>query len=142
MKDIIRKIVKKYGTNDPFELADCLGAITITAPLKDGTRGFYDYYKRNGIICIDENLSDEEARMVCAHELGHFILHRKVNSVLLKNTTLLNTNRYEIEANRFAAYLLIPEDDLIEYVKYGYSLQQLSCLFRLPESMMRLRFDQ
>ncbi|WP_392885976.1 ImmA/IrrE family metallo-endopeptidase [Eubacterium limosum] len=140
MKDIIRKIVKKYGTNDPFELADCLGAITITAPLKDGTRGFYDYYKRNGIICIDENLSDEEARMVCAHELGHFILHRKVNSVLLKNTTLLNTNRYEIEANRFAAYLLIPTQYLMEYAEYGYTIDQLACIFRVSREFMELRF--
>lgn len=140
MKDIIRKIVKKYGTNDPFELADCLGAITITAPLKDGTRGFYDYYKRNGIICIDENLSDEEARMVCAHELGHFILHRKVNSVLLKNTTLLNTNRYEIEANRFAAYLLIPTQYLMEYAEYGYTIDQLASIFSVSREFMELRF--
>lgn len=140
MKDIIRKIVSKYGTNDPFELADCLGAITITAPLKDGTRGFYDYYKRNGIICIDENLSDEEARIVCAHELGHFILHRKVNSVLLKNTTFLNTNRYEIEANRFAAYLLIPTEHLMEYAGYGYTIDQLACIFKVSREFMELRF--
>lgn len=140
MKDIIRKIVKKHGTSDPFELADCLGAITITAPLKDGTRGFYDYYKRNGIICIDENLTDEEARMVCAHELGHFILHRKVNSVLLKNTTFLNTNRYEIEANRFAAYLLIPAEHLMEYAGYGYTIDQLACIFKVSREFMELRF--
>ena len=78
MKDIIRKIVKKYGTNDPFELADCLGAITITAPLKDGTRGFYDYYKRNGIICIDENLSDEEARDVYKRQLKDIETRKRV----------------------------------------------------------------
>lgn len=139
MKDIIRKIVKKHGTNNPFELADALGAITITAPLKDGTRGFYNYYKRNGIICIDENLSDEEARMVCAHELGHFVLHRKVNSVLLKNTTFLNTNRYETEANSFGAYLLIPDDELTEYIEYGYTVEQLARLFKVNREFMELR---
>ena len=139
MEEKIRKIVKKYGTNDPFKLADCLGAITITGPTLDDTRGCYYYYKRNGIICIDEDLNDEESRMVCAHELGHFILHRKVNSVLLKNTTFLNTNKYEIEANRFAAYLLIPEEDLNEYVKYGYTIDQLASFFKVSKEFMELR---
>lgn len=140
MKDIIRKIVKKYGTNDPFELADYLGAVTITGPIRGDTRGCYYYYKRGGIICISDSLTDEEARIVCAHELGHFILHRKVNSVLLKNTTFLNTNRYEIEANRFAAYLLIPTEHLMEYAGYGYTIDQLACIFKVSREFMELRF--
>lgn len=140
MEDKIRKIVKKYGTNDPFKLADYLGAVTITGPIRDkNTRGCYYYYKRGGVICISESLSEEEARMVCAHELGHFILHRKVNSVLLKNTTFQNMNRYEIEANRFAAYLLIPKNELTEYSEYGYTLKQLACIFKVSEEFMELR---
>lgn len=55
MENMIRKIVQKYGTRNPFELADYLGAVTITTSLPKGTRGYYTYYKRNGIICIDEN---------------------------------------------------------------------------------------
>ena len=78
--------------------------------------------------------------MVCAHELGHFILHRKVNSVLLKNTTFLNTNRYEIEANRFAAYLLIPTEHLMEYAGYGYTIDQLASIFSVSREFMELRF--
>ncbi len=131
MENMIRKIVQKYGTRNPFELADYLGAVTITTSLPKGTRGYYTYYKRNGIICIDENLCDTEARMVCAHELGHFVLHRKENTVLMKSTTFLNTNKFEIQANRFAAELLIPDNRLAEYKDYGFvspkSQQILTC---------------
>ncbi|MEG1433869.1 ImmA/IrrE family metallo-endopeptidase [Eubacterium sp.] len=142
MKERIRKIVAKYGTRDPFELADAMGAITITTPLYDGTRGYYTYHKRNGIICIDESLSDEDARIVCAHELGHFVLHRTENTILLKNTTFVNTNKFEIQANKFAAHLLVPDSALLEYKDTEFCISQIAADLGVPKSILELKFLQ
>lgn len=138
----VREIVSKYGTRDPFELADCLGVVTITAPLKDDTRGFYSYFKRNGIICIESSLSQKESKFVCAHELGHFILHKTINSQVLKNTTLVNTNKYEIDANRFAVNLLISAEDIEEYKAYEYTVYQMARALGVSPEMMEMRLEK
>ncbi len=135
----VKQLVRKFGTRNPFELADMMGAILIHAPLKGGTRGFYSYYKRNGIICVDSSLSEQDANFVCAHELGHYVLHRKENSVLLKNTTFLNTNKFEIQANRFAVNLLISDEDIKEMRILGYTLAQTASALGVAEEMLKMR---
>lgn len=48
--------------------------------------------------------------LVMAHELAHSIMHRKENCYFIRNKTLILTSKMEIEANTFAAELLIPDD--------------------------------
>lgn len=67
--------------------------ILVYAPL-NGVRGFYQYFQRNHIIYIDENLSDSEKRFVCAHELGHMLLHKKANALFMDTHTFFNTEKY------------------------------------------------
>lgn len=138
----VKSLIRKYGTRDPFEIAEQMGVIVIKYPLESGTRGFYNYYKRNSIICVDDNLSETEARHVCAHELGHCVLHRKENSIRLKNTTFVNVNKYEIQANQFASYLLISDEDLEEIKLCGYSTEQASSYLELPEELLKLRIKK
>lgn len=138
IRTIVDKLVKKYKTRDPFELADCLNAIVLSVPLK-GVRGFYQYFKRNDIIYIDSSLPYHEKRLVCAHELGHLIMHRKTNSFKINTYTSLNTSKYEKEANIFAVNLLIEDSDLEEYREY--TVGQLACLYGLSESLIKLRLD-
>jgi len=55
--------------------------------------------------------------MVLAHEIGHDQLHRKecVNGASFHESRIFSPlNHYEIEANIFAAHLLIPDDEVIE----------------------------
>jgi Zn-dependent peptidase ImmA (M78 family) len=70
------------------------------------------------IIGVNSNESDKRQRFTIAHELGHFILHEgdqlhvdhnfKVN--FRDNVSSQGTNFNEIEANAFAASLLMPEN--------------------------------
>ncbi len=69
-------LVRKHQTRNPFELILGLNVILVFAPLI-GVRGFYQYFQRNNIIYIDENLPPHEQAFVCAHELGHMFLHKK-----------------------------------------------------------------
>lgn len=49
-------------------------------------------------------------RFVCAHELGHIILHPHVNTPFMKAHTLFSVDRLEKEANEFAVELLMPDE--------------------------------
>lgn len=110
-KRIAATLVRKCGTRDPFRIADDLGILVVRTPLK-GIRGFYQYVKRCAIIYIDSELDDAASRFVCAHELGHALMHRGYNRIFMDTHTYFVVNRHEIEANRFAIDLLYDDDDL------------------------------
>lgn len=65
-------------------------------------------------------------KLVMAHELGHAILHRTENCYFIRNKTLLSTDKIELDANKFAIELLLDTDTLNEYLKSGYSKEQIS----------------
>lgn len=134
--NIVRTIVEKCETRNPFRIIEQLGVILIYYPL-EGVNGFYQYFQRNNIIYIDDHLSEHEAFFVCAHELGHMLMHKKSNAMFLDSRSHLNTCKYEIEANRFAVNLLISDSDLAEHL--DYTTEQLSSLFGCNKKMIELR---
>lgn len=119
IKRLAERLVRKFGTRDPFRIADELGYTIIYTPLV-GVRGFYQYLKRCHIIYLDSELDDNTACFVCAHELGHSILHRGLNRIFMDTRTFIVTSRYETEANRFAVDLLHSDGDLQPYLSRGY----------------------
>ncbi len=110
-KRIAEALVRRYQTRDPFEIAGALGFLVIRTHLR-GIRGFYQHLKRCCIIYIDDSLSPHEARFVCAHEIGHAVLHRGYNRIFMEQHTFFQTRRYEVEADRFAVDLLYDDSDL------------------------------
>ena len=126
IKKTAQQLVNKYRTRDPLVIAEAMGYIVIFAPLR-GVRGFYQYYQRCHIIYLDEDLDDGQRRFVCAHELGHSLLHSGFNRFFLDSRTFAVTSRFEREADRFAAELLFDDQELLEYREL--SLDQLAgCL--------------
>lgn len=59
-------------------------------------------------------------RFDCAHELGHLVLHRNVDSALLGTPAVCKL--IETQAHRFASAFLLPEDGFIESL-YTISLE-------------------
>ena len=88
-------LARKYQTRNPFEILQGLNAILVFVPLA-GTRAFYQYFQRNNIIYINENLSQHEQIFECAHEMGHMLLHKKANAIFMDTRTCFNTNKFEI----------------------------------------------
>lgn len=129
-------IVKKYHTRNPFDIISARNVILIYAPLVD-IRGFYQYFQRNHIIYINENLPEHEKMFVAAHELGHLLLHKKANAVYMDTHTGFNTNKYEIEANLFATELLITNDFISE--NRNLTTEQFSRLFGYEQTLIELR---
>lgn len=133
------ELARKFQTRNPFEIIQGLNVILVFAPLID-TRAFYQYFQRNNIIYIDNNLPDKEKRFECAHEMGHMFLHKKANAIFMDSRTLLNTNRYETEADTFAMDLLVDDNTLAEY--QHYSIEQLSRLLGYEKKLIELRLNQ
>lgn len=136
IKKLADKLVRKHQTRNPFEIIQGMNVIVIFAPLV-GIRGFYQYFQRNNIIYIDENLSYHEQCLVCAHELGHMLLHKKANAIFMDTRTYFNTRRYEAEANKFAMYLLIGDEILVEYE--NYNTEQLTRVLGYQQELIELR---
>lgn len=102
----VNKLRNEHGTADPFRICKYLGIIVVKSPLKDGTRGLIKKYKRNYIICINSEMSEFDQIRTCAHELGHYILHKKINTLFMRTCTYLKTDKHEMEAESFANALM------------------------------------
>lgn len=112
LKRMAESLVRKYKTRNPFEIAQALGYEVVFAPLK-GIRGFYQQVRRCTIIYIAEDLPYWDAAFVCAHEIGHVLLHRGCNRIFMDTHAYFKVNTYEIEADRFALNLIWSDDDVV-----------------------------
>lgn len=136
IKKLANRLAKQHDSRNPFEIIKGMNVILLFVPL-NGVRGFYQYFQRNNIIYIDESLPRHKQLWVCAHELGHMLLHKKANMIFMDTYTGFNTNKYEIEANTFAAELLIPDEFLIE--NQEYTTGQIARMLGYSEEFIKLK---
>ena len=139
IKKIVRALIKKYKTNNIYELAKCLGVILIVAPLGETCAGSYMYINRRKTVFINSILDDYERIIVLAHEIGHAVLHKKTNCYFMKNKTLFLTCKIEREANIFASEFLIRDDVLDGYE--GYTLNEIAQAENIIPDLLKLKFD-
>lgn len=134
--DIVNRLIRKYDTRNPFEIAEEMNILVLKEEL-GSINGYYNTAFRQKFIHINHNLSDREQLLTAAHELGHAILHPKSNTPFLRTCTFLSVNKMEVEANKFAINLLISDDD-IKDCKY-YTIGQLSRLLGYHQNLIELR---
>ncbi|MDA2038605.1 ImmA/IrrE family metallo-endopeptidase [Bacillus cereus] len=138
IKEYVLKIVKKHGTTNPFEIAKQKNIIVLFEDLGN-TLGFYNTYKRFKFIHINNQINETTQQFVCAHELGHAVLHPKANTPFLRNQTFFSVDRLEIEANTFAVELLLPDEMISEYQDTNLSIQEIAEIHGVPKSFSRLK---
>ena len=138
IKSIAQELVNRYSTTNPYELASCLNIEVISWDLHEEIRGFYKFERRNKFIVINNNLDDDLKRIVCAHELGHAILHPRANTPFMKKHTLLSVEKIELEANSFAAHLLIPDESLFNYYEQT-TIYDIASLHNVPFELVELK---
>lgn len=119
-------LVEKYGTRDPFILADLLGIYVNKFPLGN-LKGFYKILNKERHIVLSDSLEEYEEKIVMAHELGHDQLHRKIAAVstMSDSCLLFPPGKTERDSNIFAAELLL-SDEIIDYLYDNLTLEQLS----------------
>jgi Zn-dependent peptidase ImmA (M78 family) len=136
---LCQSIVRKHETNDPFKLAKALG-VHVEFDDIGSIKGYYCCMNRIRMIAISNRLDENLSRLVCAHELGHDRLHRNLAVFSpLRDAEFCSPARHEMEANHFAASLLVPEDEFMELASYGYTDGQIAAALNIHVEMVRIK---
>ncbi|MFC4387483.1 ImmA/IrrE family metallo-endopeptidase [Gracilibacillus marinus] len=130
----VEQLVKKYNTNDPFELADKLHINIVFEPL-GSIQGYYSRSHRTKVIHINDTLSPKKRLFTCSHEMGHAILHPNENTSFLKSQTLFSTDKLEQEANLFALELLLSRE-----VFQPITVAEAKEEYGIPEQLLHKNF--
>ena len=78
-----------------------------------------------------------------SHELGHLCLHK---DALRKDLALADmeifdiTDRRELEANQFAASLLISDEDLLPVLREGHDIVTAASILDVNVNMLMIKF--
>lgn len=137
VKTIVKKLIKKHGTRNPFEIAEDLGIWVYIVPLGK-VKGNYVYNKRKKAFFINENLSEIEMLFCAGHELGHAIMHTKSNVYFNNSNTFFNQLKHEVIADTFSAELIIDDNLLHKYE--NYSLETIAKCEGIDYKYLKLKF--
>lgn len=136
----VEKIIKKYSTRDPFNVLKQAGAILKYSDKYNNLKGYYFHSLRSDFIVVSSKLPREEKRIVAAHELAHFILHKEIakDMPIRDSAMFIVKTKHEYEANLFCAELLLSDDDVIEAKKNtkGDFFNMSRCLNVMPELLL------
>lgn len=119
-----KEILRQYGiTSAPVPvdaIARHMGVEIRYSALDDELSGMIFIKDGHAIIGVNKLHHPNRQRFTIAHELGHFVMHKplitnevhvdKQFKVLMRDSNAATgTQRVEVEANQFAAALLMPE---------------------------------
>ena len=147
-EEIYRKanrIVKLCGTRDTLKIADRLGIYVRYLDDLTEMLGMYTYRHKERHILLNSRLEDLNLQMVCGHEVGHDCLHRplaKAHNYLPEFVLFDMRTKHEYEANAFAAHLIIDDDELIENLRQGYDVVQLSAIMGTNINLMLVKLNE
>jgi len=154
---IAKKFLRENGfseiTNIPMKIiVGGLGALLIEEPIKNA-EGIIHFGDPLSIIKINSEIKYEtKKRFTIAHEIGHLLMHKDIEPHFDNENTLnwfnanehqLKKGKQELEANEFAAELLMPEEvfikessnhlfspDLLMYLADRFQTSLTSTVFR------------
>jgi len=117
------RVLKKYGTRDPYELLDAIGAvvrITDRYP-PEGLKGYCALLNRSMYAVINGRLSETDRKVAAGHEAAHLILHRRLMAggpvKGMRDFNLYDGSiRTEREANSFLADFIVPDEDVLDAI--------------------------
>ncbi len=130
VKRVVSKIVAEHETRNPFDICKNLSIYVLYHHLFE-MRGFLQIEDGVKIIHLADDLSDIATEFVCAHELGHSILHAGLNRVFMDRRTFMEPTRFENRADHFAAQLLWGGAPL--YREQAIMLYEMADALNVPE---------
>jgi len=142
-KKIIEKLVAEYKTNNPLEIANKLNIETLKYPLHKKIKGMFVYSSKikKKYLIANSSLNKVMQKVVYAHELGHAILHPHICRYFINHNTLFSENRFEKEANIFAAELLIKSKKINRFILEKYSVDMIAYELNLPKRLIEIKIN-
>jgi len=157
-KKVVSQHLKKHGrptTSGNYKInvnkvAKDLGVTVVEHDFSDDMSGVFVREGDSLFIGVNENHPPTRKRFTIAHEIGHFLLHAEdvihhdnfdleSPSVVLYRSEGINSSA-EVEANAFAAELLMPEQMIDECIEEGKtSIEGLAKAFNVSIDAMRYR---
>lgn len=127
-----KEVIEEFGIDSPDilehleELCWALGVV-VRMEHVSGSDARLTMRNGQGVITVSsEEIYGSKARYSIGHELGHFLLHRDVQSALFCNAHAMrcwfgkqNAIIREVEANEFSSELLMPEKLVEPIVRSG-----------------------
>lgn len=163
IKHKAEECIRKYNPNHlaPFPYSNIVNdneqnLIVSYANLRNDISGltmFIVPQQKFGIL-INKNKPENRQNFTLAHELGHFFLHQ---SFLKNNTGIIdhddefestkmlfrsdyaNREQLEIEANQFAAFLLMPDDLVRDAWRVTLNIEECAKMFRVSSVAMSIK---
>lgn len=134
---------------DVMKRAADLGVAVYSDALPAGVSGMLlkdpKYGSKSGFVIFTEKTEAAvRQRFTAAHELGHFALHKHLIGDGVQDNYMLRSDRLsswvEVEANKYAADLLMPYDRIDEAMRQGIrSPKALAAAFGVSEIAMAIR---
>lgn len=117
-KEALRKTTQTIPV-DVTKVAEHYGLLIREQELEDAVSGMLLVKDKRAVIGVNRNHHPNRRRFTVAHEVGHYLMHTGESQVFIENLSLYRdelsksgTDVREIEANAFAAELLMPSNAL------------------------------
>lgn len=118
-----QQVITETGYEIPVDveaIAKARGLDVVRQDLEDSVSGVLMIRDERGTILVNGAHHPNRQRFSIAHELGHYLLHPEDGTVFVDRSPVFFRDRasssgirqQEIDANAFAAELLMPEEDL------------------------------
>ena len=136
-------LIKIPGTRDPRSILEERGVHLI--PFKEDTKllGMYKIILESRFVFYNPNVDYRILNMVFAHELGHDIYHQaNAKKTLVEYEIFDIKSEMEIEANIFAAHLLLDEKKLMEDIVEGYTYNELASMHDVNVNLMIFKLNE
>lgn len=140
---------------DVLNLAEELGLDVYSAKFSNqSVSGMIRKESGRIVIYYNENHHSNRARFTVAHEIGHYVLKHMKYCKSISDSQLdmfrrdddyvdKQNYRFEVEANKFAAALLMPSEFVVEtWNETDGDVEEIARKFRVSEAAMGYRIDR
>ena len=139
------RLIRRFETRDPFEIAEEMGITVLIRSDFNRQKGAFAVIGNISFIFINGRLSEYMQRLICAHELGHALLHRKLGTVpggMMEFEIFDIKDETEYDANVFAANLLIDEQEVLEMAREGYDVVHIAKELNLNVNILLVKLNE
>lgn len=135
--------VTDYGFKDIFEASEKIGYRTIRYPIGDDAfLGFSMIKDLERIVFSNSSLILSREIFSIAHEIGHQKLHlSEQGRTMIKDDDFNDRDESEVEANYFAACLLMPVDKVEKFVRLELKDKSMEMLDGLDIAKIQTAFN-
>lgn len=148
--ELLAKYAQHTAPIDVIGIIESEGINLVVDNMDDDHSGFLLVENGAATVAINSEHHPNRQRFTAAHELGHYILHSQgrdrffVDKAYFRGPSAsAGTETQEIEANRFAACILLPAELVKEYANRtkltDLEVYRLSTAFQVSEQAMTLR---